>query len=77
MSRRALYMFGLRLPHTERGHVGSGLGKGPAHGTFAILQPTETITKTTTELTIDGVKFVFQNAPGSEAPSELTFTCPI
>ena len=76
MSRRALYMFGLRLPRTERGHVGSGLGKGPAHGTFGILQPTETITKTTTELMIDGVKFVFQNAPGSEAPSELTFYLP-
>jgi alkyl sulfatase BDS1-like metallo-beta-lactamase superfamily hydrolase len=38
--------------------------------------PTETITETTTELTIDGVKFVFQNAPGSEAPSELTFYLP-
>ncbi len=76
MSRRALYMFGLRLPRGERGHVGSGLGKGPAHGTFGILQPTETISKTTTELTIDGVQFVFQNAPGSEAPAELTFYLP-
>jgi alkyl sulfatase BDS1-like metallo-beta-lactamase superfamily hydrolase len=76
MSRRALYMFGLRLPRTERGHVGSGLGKGPAHGTFGILQPTETIRQTPTELTIDGVKFVFQNAPGSEAPAELTFYLP-
>jgi alkyl sulfatase BDS1-like metallo-beta-lactamase superfamily hydrolase len=76
MSRRALYMFGLRLPRGERGHVGSGLGKGPAHGTFGILQPTETITETTTELTLDGVKLVFQNAPGSEAPSELTFYLP-
>jgi alkyl sulfatase BDS1-like metallo-beta-lactamase superfamily hydrolase len=76
MGRRALYMFGLRLPRSERGHVGSGLGKGPANATFGILQPTETITKTPTELTIDGVKFVFQNAPGSEAPSELTFYLP-
>jgi alkyl sulfatase BDS1-like metallo-beta-lactamase superfamily hydrolase len=76
MSRRALYMFGLRLPRTERGHVGSGLGKGPAHGTFGILQPTKTISKTTTDLTIDGVSFVFQNAPGSEAPAELTFYLP-
>ncbi len=76
MTRRSLFMFGPRLPRGERGHVGSGLGKGPALGTFGILQPTETITKTTTELTIDGVKFVFQNAPGSEAPSELTFYLP-
>ena len=76
MARRSLYMFGPRLPRGERGHVGSGLGKGPAYGTIGILPPTETITKTTTELTIDGVKFVFQNAPGSEAPSELTFYLP-
>jgi alkyl sulfatase BDS1-like metallo-beta-lactamase superfamily hydrolase len=76
MARRSLYMFGPRLPRGERGHVGSGLGKGPAYGTVGILPPTETITKTTTELTIDGVKFVFQNAPGSEAPSELTFYLP-
>ena len=76
MGRRALYMFGLPLPRSERGHVGSGLGKGPARATFGILQPSESITKTPQELTIDGVKFVFQNAPGSEAPSELTFYMP-
>jgi alkyl sulfatase BDS1-like metallo-beta-lactamase superfamily hydrolase len=76
MTRRSLYMFGPRLPRGERGHVGSGLGKGPAYGTFGILEPSETISKTPTELTIDGVKFQFQNAPGSEAPSELTFYLP-
>ena len=76
MTRRSLYMFGPRLPRGERGHVGSGLGKGPAYGTFGILEPSETIRETPTELTIDGVKFLFQNAPGSEAPSELTFYLP-
>jgi alkyl sulfatase BDS1-like metallo-beta-lactamase superfamily hydrolase len=76
MARRSLFMFGPRLPRGERGHVDSGLGKGLAYGTVSILQPTEIITKTGTELTIDGVKLVFQNAPGSEAPSELTFYLP-
>jgi alkyl sulfatase BDS1-like metallo-beta-lactamase superfamily hydrolase len=76
MSRRALFMYGLRLPRTVRGHVGSGLGKGPANGTFGILEPTQTISKTTTDLTIDGVRFVFQYAPESEAPTELTFYLP-
>jgi alkyl sulfatase BDS1-like metallo-beta-lactamase superfamily hydrolase len=76
MARRSLFMYGQRLPRGERGHVGSGLGKGPALGIVGILQPTETISKTPTELTIDGVEFVFQNAPGSEAPSELTFYLP-
>jgi alkyl sulfatase BDS1-like metallo-beta-lactamase superfamily hydrolase len=76
MTRRSLFMYGPRLPRGERGHVGSGLGKGPAYGTVGILEPTETITSTPTERTIDGVKLVFQNAPGSEAPSELTFYLP-
>jgi alkyl sulfatase BDS1-like metallo-beta-lactamase superfamily hydrolase len=76
MARRSLFMYGQRLPRGERGHVGSGLGKGPASGTIGILQPTETISKTPTELTIDGVRLIFQNAPGSEAPSELTFYLP-
>jgi alkyl sulfatase BDS1-like metallo-beta-lactamase superfamily hydrolase len=76
MARRSLFMFGPRLPRGERGHVGTGLGKGPAYGTVGFLQPTETIAETPTELTIDGVKFSFQNAPGSEAPSELTFYLP-
>jgi alkyl sulfatase BDS1-like metallo-beta-lactamase superfamily hydrolase len=76
MSRRSLFMYGPGLPRGERGHIGSGLGKGPAIGTIGILPLTETISKTTTELTIDGVKFVFQNAPGSEAPAELTFYLP-
>lgn len=76
MSRRSLYMYGLRLPRNIRGHVGSGLGKGPAAGTFGILRPTVTISETPTELTIDGVRFVFQNAPESEAPAELTFYLP-
>ena len=76
MARRSLYMFGPRLPRGVRGHVGSGLGKGPAYGTVGILQPTETVARTPTELTLDGVRFVFQNAPGSEAPAELTFYLP-
>ncbi|MGB8331631.1 MAG: alkyl sulfatase dimerization domain-containing protein [Polyangiales bacterium] len=76
MGRRSLFMYGPRLPRGERGHVDSGLGKGPAIGTIGILEPTETITKTGTELTIDGVKLIFQNAPGSEAPAELTFYLP-
>ena len=76
MSRRSQYMYGTRLPHGVRGHVGSGLGKGPAIGTIGILPLTDTISKTPTPLTIDGVNFVFQNAPGSEAPAELTFYLP-
>jgi len=43
---------------------------------LGILNPTEIIDSTPQELTIDGVPFVFQNVPGSEAPAELTFYLP-
>jgi linear primary-alkylsulfatase len=76
MGRRAMYMYGKRLARSERGHVGSGLGKGPAFGSFGILEPTEIVAHTPQEMTIDGIRFVFQNAPGSEAPAELTFYLP-
>ncbi len=76
MVRRTLYMYGKNLPRSERGQVGSGLGKAPSMGTVGILPPTEIITRTPEKKTIDGVQFVFQNAPHSEAPAELTFYLP-
>jgi alkyl sulfatase BDS1-like metallo-beta-lactamase superfamily hydrolase len=56
--------------------VGSGLGKSPAFGSVGILAPTEIVGETGQELEIDGVRFVFQYAPESEAPAELTFYLP-
>lgn len=76
MSRRASYMYGRRIPRDSRGHIDSGLGKSPAYGTFGIAEPTEIIDTTGQRLDIDGLEFVFQNAPGSEAPAELTFAIP-
>jgi len=76
MSRRAMLMYGKNLARSERGHVDSGLGISPAFGTFGLLEPTEIIDHTPQTLEIDGIEFVFQNAPGSEAPAELTFYLP-
>jgi len=76
MARRASFMYGRRLAKGPHGHVGSGLGKSPAYGTFGIATPTEIIDTTGQRLNIDGLDFVFQNAPGSEAPAELTFGIP-
>jgi alkyl sulfatase BDS1-like metallo-beta-lactamase superfamily hydrolase len=36
-----------------------------------LIEPTDTIKKTGQELTIDGVKMVFQMTPGTEAPAEM------
>ncbi len=76
MARRSMFMMGPRLPKGERGHVDTGLGKGVAYGTFGLIPPSAIVTETGTEMTIDGVRFIFQNAPGSEAPSEMTFYLP-
>ena len=76
MARRASFMYGIRLARSERGHVDTGLGKEPARGTVGILAPTEWIDRTPQPMVIDGVRFVFQYAPESEAPAELTFYLP-
>jgi len=76
MSRRAMFMYGSQLERSARGHVGSGLGKSPAMGSPGIAAPTRIIDTTGERVVIDGVPFIFQNAPGSEAPAELTFYLP-
>jgi linear primary-alkylsulfatase len=76
MSRRAMFMYGKNLAKTERGHVGTGLGKGPAFGTFGIATPTELIGLDNTDIAIDGVPFEFQIVSGTEAPAEFTFYLP-
>ncbi|MDE0931808.1 MAG: MBL fold metallo-hydrolase, partial [Halioglobus sp.] len=76
MSRRSMYMYGSQLEHSAKGHIGSGLGKGPAFGSPGIAAPTHIIDTTGESTIIDGVEFIFQNAAGSEAPAELTFYLP-
>lgn len=76
MGRRAGYMYGIALPRSERGHVDTGLGKGPAAGSISILEPTDLVDRTPQDVEIDGVPFVFQYTPASEAPAELAFYLP-
>ena len=76
MGRRATWQFGNTLPTSKAGLVNSGLGKSIAFGRIGILPPNIIVDHTPQEMTIDGVRFVFQNAPGSEAPAELAFYLP-
>lgn len=76
MSRRAMYMYGKRLARNERGHIDSGLGKGPAFGTFGIQSPTILIGADNATIDIDGLTLNFQSVSGSEAPSEFVFSIP-
>jgi alkyl sulfatase BDS1-like metallo-beta-lactamase superfamily hydrolase len=76
MSRRSMYMYGKHLARTERGHIDSGLGKGPAFGSFGLLEPNEIVNHQTPVLNVDGINIEFQFTPGSEAPAEFTFYLP-
>ena len=76
MARRAGYMYGAALPRGPKGGVGAGLGQTTSTGTVTLIDPTVTITTTGQELTVDGVRMVFQMAPGTEAPAEMHFYFP-
>jgi alkyl sulfatase BDS1-like metallo-beta-lactamase superfamily hydrolase len=76
MVRRAAYMYGSRLPRSPEGLVDTGLGKAVAFGRVGILQPTHVVEADVEELVLDGVRFVFHNVPGAEAPAEFTFALP-
>ena len=76
MGRRALYMYGAALPRSATGHVDAGLGKGVAVGAIGLREPTVIVDRTPQAMEIDGVRFVFQNAPHSEAPAALTLYLP-
>ncbi|MBT9499672.1 MAG: MBL fold metallo-hydrolase [Burkholderiaceae bacterium] len=76
MGRRSSYQFGKDLERSAKGLVDTGLGKNVAYGSFGILPPNQLITQDTQELTLDGVRFVFHNVPGAEAPAELSFHLP-
>mgnify|MGYP000952790301 CR=1 FL=1 len=76
MTRRATYQFGNGLDANEKQAIGSGLGKALSAGTKGLISPTDTVSKTGQEMTVDGVRIVFQMAQGSEAPSEMMFYFP-
>ena len=71
MGRRAVFMYGALLPRNAKGGVNGGLGQTTSTGLGGLIIPSHDISKTGEELTIDGVKMVFQMTPGTEAPAEM------
>ncbi|MGA5193545.1 alkyl/aryl-sulfatase [Streptomyces exfoliatus] len=76
MTRRAVFMYGDRLPKAPDGQIGAGLGMTTSTGTITLIPPTVDITTTGQEETVDGVRIVFQLTPGTEAPAEMNFLFP-
>ncbi|MFI8083185.1 alkyl/aryl-sulfatase [Kitasatospora sp. NPDC086009] len=76
MTRRAMFMYGDRLPKAPDGQIGAGLGMTTSTGTITLVPPTVDVTRTGQEETVDGVRIVFQLTPGTEAPAEMNFLFP-
>ena len=74
MGRRALDMYGVLLPKGPAGHT--ILGMNVSVGTAGLVAPTDDITRTGEERTIDGVRIVFQMIPNTEAPAEFNLFLP-
>ena len=71
MTRRMFYQYGVLLPRSPFGHVDQSIGKNTAAGNLGLIPPSVIIEKDFEEMTVDGVKMVFQNTPGTEAPAEM------
>jgi alkyl sulfatase BDS1-like metallo-beta-lactamase superfamily hydrolase len=76
MSRRAGYMYGRFLERGPEGMIDCGLGRSVPGGTVNLVAPTHEIRTTGEELTLDGVRIVFQMTPDAEAPAEMMFHFP-
>jgi alkyl sulfatase BDS1-like metallo-beta-lactamase superfamily hydrolase len=71
MNRRLFYQYGVLLPRSPFGHADQSIGKNTAAGNLGLIPPTTIIKKDIEELTVDGVRMIFQNTPGTEAPAEM------
>jgi alkyl sulfatase BDS1-like metallo-beta-lactamase superfamily hydrolase len=68
MTRRSRIQYGTLLARSPHGHVDQSIGKNIANGSTGLIAPNVSITKDFQDLTVDGVKMVFQNTPDTEAP---------
>jgi alkyl sulfatase BDS1-like metallo-beta-lactamase superfamily hydrolase len=71
MSRRTQYSYAVLLPRDPHGHADQSIGKNVASGNVGLIAPNLIITKDFEDVTLDGVKMVFQNTPDTEAPVEM------
>ncbi|MFM1983121.1 MAG: hypothetical protein RJB22_1840 [Pseudomonadota bacterium] len=77
MGRRAGFQFGAALGRSPLGQVGTGLGQAlPANNSASFAKPTLEIERGAAPVTIDGIRFEFIDAAGSEAPAEFMFYLP-
>jgi alkyl sulfatase BDS1-like metallo-beta-lactamase superfamily hydrolase len=76
MSRRLFYQYGVLLQKSPFGHVDQSIGKNVAAGNIGLMAPTIIVEDAVEEITVDGVRMIFHNTPGTEAPAEMNTYLP-
>ncbi|KAF7904453.1 hypothetical protein EAF00_001787 [Botryotinia globosa] len=77
MSRRSIYMYGMKLPKSPAGHIGCGLGQCTSTGKISLMAPTHYITQNGDLVDgIEGLQIICQLTPGTEAPAEVNYYLP-
>jgi len=71
MTRRSQWQYSVLLQRHPNGHVDQAIGKNVASGNTGLIPPNRLVSKDFEEITLDGVKMVFQNSPDTEAPVEM------
>jgi alkyl sulfatase BDS1-like metallo-beta-lactamase superfamily hydrolase len=71
MSRRTQWQYATLLQRNPFGHVDQAIGKNAANGAVGLIAPNRSISKNIEEITLDGVKMVFQDVSDTEAPVEM------
>ena len=71
MARRLFFQYGVLTPANPYGHVDQSIGKNVSAGRLGLIAPTRSVGKPIEEITVDGLRMVFQNTPGTEAPAEM------
>lgn len=76
MKRRSNYQYGSLLSKSETGALSVGIGLTVCAGTTSYYTPTYEVKEDIEEITVDGVKMVFQLTPGTESPAEMNTYLP-
>jgi alkyl sulfatase BDS1-like metallo-beta-lactamase superfamily hydrolase len=71
MSRRLQWQYAVLLARNPYGHVDQAIGKNIANGNTGLIPPNRLVGKNIEEITLDGVKMVFQDVSDTEAPVEM------
>ena len=68
MSRRSRIQYATILARSPFGHVDQSIGKNVSSGMPGLIAPTVSVSQPMQEITVDGVRMVFQSTPDTEAP---------